>query len=154
MNGPGSIEAEATQRVGLMTSAEPTLFDVFEDETSQSATHSAGAAPQQLSEYVPHSDTYCTTTSALECEPGTANELHTAEQESSDPRPQWRVALLSQIEIHPLLPQLYVQRGIRFPPEWPSEFLTAKGIRQTWQNILKISIKTLQNRLSTHRQKA
>lgn len=131
MNGPRNISDEATHRVGLTKSVEPTLFDIFEDETSQSATDSAGSAPQQLSEYVPHSDTYCATTSALECEPGTTNEFHIAERESSDPRPQWRVARLSQIEIHPLLPQLCVQRGIRFPPEWPSEFLTPKGIRQT-----------------------
>jgi hypothetical protein len=124
----------------LTKSTEPNLFDVLDDETSQIGSDSAGA-PQlksQLSESVLRSDSYRATVSAHECEPGTANEFHialthpsfSAEQESTDPLPQWRVMQLSQIEIHPLLPQLYVQRGIRFPPEWP-EFLTARGIRQT-----------------------
>ena len=141
MNGTGSAESEATQKIVLTKSTEPTLFDVLDDETSESASDSAGAPEleSQLSESVPRSDSYRATASAHECEPGTANEFHialahpsfSAEQESSDPLPEWRVMRLSQIEIHPLLPQLYVQRGIRYPPEWQSEFLTAKGIRQT-----------------------
>lgn len=44
-------------------------------------------------------------------------------------QPHWPLIRLGDIEMHPLLPELYKKQGIEFPPLPPHNYLTPKGIR-------------------------